>query len=368
MAYSIYNDMDASVCTSTYSSLYSDPRPSDKALTYLTNLLSDHIKKYNWFQKQIMADITKLKEEMSQMHSSITALAGVIQTSTRPSQVTDFDERFDIAIGGLRRLQTKLLDQQNSLDDNLHITQYSVLQHIKEVNSKVNLLAGPWTCGGTPGWRRVGFFNMSNASESCPSGWQAKEYSGKRLCSRTSLSIKTCDSTNFSVGEVLYSKVCGKIVGYQFGGTVAFLSSHEKYARSINDAYVDGVSITYSHPRKHIWTFAAGGTELNRGWVTTCPCDANTTIYVPWFVGTNYFCESGNNNVWEDNYEIYADDPLWDGKKCSPSSKCCSLNSPPYFTKYLPSPTSEDIEVRLCGYTVPTYANVLLELMEIYVQ
>lgn len=315
-----------------------------------------------------MTDIAQMKNEMNQLHSSISALVGIVQASVRPSEVMQFDEKFDTAIGGLTQLHTHLADQQDSLDTNLHNMQYSVLQHIKEVNSKVNLLTGSWMCGGTPGWRRVVFFNMSNASESCPSGWELKEYSRKRVCSRASLSVKTCDSTLFPVGEVLYSKVCGRIVGYQFGGTVAFLSSHEKYARSIDDAYVDGVSITYSHPRKHIWTFAAGGTELDRGWVTTCPCDANTTINVPWFVGSNYFCESGNNNVWEDNYEIYADDPLWDGKKCSPSSKCCSLNSPPYFTKYLPIPTGEDIEVRLCSYTVPTYANVLIELLEIYVQ
>ena len=333
---------------------------------YLTNLLENHIKKFNWFQKKVAGDFLELKKNVKYLNSSINALKrGQVPVHKASSE---YDEKFDIAVGTLTHLSTQLIDKQSSLHTELSGVQDRILLHVKEINSKVNVLAGPWECGGTTGWRRVGFFDMRNLSNSCPSEWQTKEYFGKRMCSRTTLSLKTCDATYFPVGDILYSKICGRIMGYQFGGTVAFLSYHEKYARTIDDSYVDGISVTYSHPRKHIWTFAAGGSERNQEWATTCPCDASIDIDVPPFVSSNYFCESGNNNVWADKYEMYGDDILWDGHHCSFSSRCCSFNNPPYFTKTLPLPTSEHIEVRLCGYTVPTYANVLIELLELYVQ
>ena len=31
-----------------------------------------------------------------------------------------------------------------------------------------------------------------------------------------------------------------------------------------------------------------------------------------------------------------------------PSNSCCSLNTPPWFVKDLPSPTTDDIEMRVC--------------------
>ena len=49
---------------------------------------------------------------------------------------------------------------------------------------------------------------------------------------------------------------------------------------------------------------------------------------------------------------LYPDDPLWDGKGCSSKSSYCSFNNPPYFTKQLPSPTSDPIEARLCQMDV----------------
>ena len=62
---------------------------------------------------------------------------------------------------------------------------------------------------------------------------------------------------------------------------------------------------------------------------------------------------------------FYPDDPLWDGSGCTTSSTCCSFNNPPYFTKQLPNPTSDDIEARLCRYESDEDSPV--ELMELYV-
>jgi hypothetical protein len=91
----------------------------------------------------------------------------------------------------------------------------------------------------------------------------------------------------------------------------------------IDEPYVDGVSVTYGVPRRHIWTFAGGISETivntQRHIHNSCPCALNGTgirlQQPPIFVGNNYFCESGNpQNTFETTNDFqYTDDPLWDG-------------------------------------------------------
>ncbi|MCG8623891.1 MAG: hypothetical protein MJE68_18100 [Proteobacteria bacterium] len=60
-----------------------------------------------------------------------------------------------------------------------------------------------------------------------------------------------------------YSKICGRVIGYQFGSPSAFEQVFIK-DRTIDEAYVEGVSITHGcNPRKHIWSYAAGASEIN---------------------------------------------------------------------------------------------------------
>ena len=135
---------------------------------------------------------------------------------------------------------------------------------------------------------------------------------------------------------------------------------------TIERAYVAGVSLTHGSPRQHIWTFAAGATEDVPDRNNVCPCDANMNIIIPPFVGEDYFCESGVNSGLA-NQRLYSDDPLWDGEGCSNTSSCCSFNNPPYFTKQLPSPTSDPIEARLCRWD-NIRDDSPVEFMELYVK
>jgi hypothetical protein len=65
---------------------------------------------------------------------------------------------------------------------------------------------------------------------------------------------------------------------------------------------------------------------------------------------------------------FYADDPLWDGQGCGPTSTCCTFNNPPWFCKQLPQSTNADLEVRLCAGFPANVANTPIELVEIYVK
>jgi hypothetical protein len=143
-------------------------------------------------------------------------------------------------------------------------------------------------------------------------------------------------------------------------------------SQDIDGYYVDGISLSHrgrAGGRQHIWTFAAGLTEVSSSFPNDeCPCDTLHYDHVPTFVGNDYFCESGVQSEWNDGFRFYPDDVLWDGQGCTAHSTCCQLNKPPWFTKYLPNATTNDIELRLCTSSGTLTDDVPVELIELYVQ
>ena len=150
---------------------------------------------------------------------------------------------------------------------------------------------------------------------------------------------------------------------------------------SIDEPYVDGISVTYGEPRRHIWTFAGGISEtiVDAHPTLSCPCALNGTgIQLqepPTFVGdvNHYFCESANPLNTHENTNVfkYTDDPLWDGERCE--GKCCTSTSSnssraPWFSVMLPAVTSEKIEVRICANQETANEDVAIGLLEIYMQ
>ena len=220
-------------------------------------------------------------------------------------------------------------------------------------------------CGGTGGWRRVVYLDLTDPNTNCPSGWQLTSHS-KRTCGKISTSDLSCDSVFFPISGGDYTSVCGSIRAYQFGGIDAFEAYHKGRVTTIEGAYVAGVSLTHGSPRQYIWTFAAGNSEDTPTRDDVCPCDTSISITIPPFVGGDYFCESGVNSG-SSTGGFHPDDPLWDGEGCSNSSSCCSFNNPPYFTKQLPSPTSDPIEARLCRWE-GDQDDSPVEFMELYVK
>ena len=227
----------------------------------------------------------------------------------------------------------------------------------------------PMFCGGSFGWRRVAFLNTSDPTEQCPAPWrEINATSTLRLCGQQASSGPSCSSVIYSTSGARYNWVCGRIIGYSFDSPDAFAGAS---SRTIDDPYVDGVSVTYGQPRMHIWSFAGGLDEDNAANAgSNCPC-VNPDVTVPSYVGNNYFCETGNPGVWSGRTLTYhVDDPLWDGEGCGPNSECCSFNSPPWFTVQLPSSTTEDIEVRICGNDGggTAHEDTPIQVMELYIK
>jgi hypothetical protein len=225
-------------------------------------------------------------------------------------------------------------------------------------------------CGG-PGWRRAAYLNMSDPTQTCPPAWELIT-TPRRSCARhPNAGSETCYSAIFPTQGIQYSQVCGRIIGYQFGQPQAFFSEYIYLSRTVDDLYVDGVSLTYGNPRQHIWTFANALQEAQGFPHSKCPCtnsNEQETINIPSFIGNDYFCETGVPSGQTYDYIFYPDDPLWDGQGCGPNSTCCTFNNPPWFCKQLLQSTNADLEVRLCSFDCTISENTPIELVDIYVK
>ena len=243
---------------------------------------------------------------------------------------------------------------------------------IGEIGSAVRVYCNmSLTCGNlTGGWMRVANVDMTNTSQSCPNGLNLTS-SPKRVCDITSYG---CASSKFDVYGAQYSHICGRVIGYQKNSLAAFYW----HSRGINRDYVFGVSLTHGQsPRQHIWTFAGALDETASSYRHKCPCvnpNLDPTPTLPDFIGNDYFCDTAFETRWitvPNYWSIQVSDPLWDGEGCGPTSTCCHDQqrnvNPPWFVKTLSSPTSDDIEMRLCSPDGSSYTSPI-EIVELYVQ
>ena len=139
--------------------------------------------------------------------------------------------------------------------------------------------------------------------------------------------------------------------------------------QNVEAYYVDGVTVTYGllGNRHHVYTYAAGGYELNTS-SSSCPCTGAGAPPHP-FVGIDYYCESGTLRRHKDVTQLYYSDVLWDGQQCGRNeSTCCNPPDLPWFCKTFPNTISEDLEVRICTDEGLDNENVAIESFELYIQ
>ena len=210
-------------------------------------------------------------------------------------------------------------------------------------------------CDGKGGWTRVGYLNMSESGATCPTGLTQQQYNNidHGVCGRPTTYGAGCVSTTFSLLGMTYHKICGQVRGYQYNSPDAFGYDHIGKNEGIDTHYVDGISITHGqNSRQHIWTYVAGQPS-------TCPCETPSTSAnppPPFFVGNHYYCEGGNNI-------------LWDGNNC-PSSQapCCTNSKMPWFYRELNEMTQDGIELRVCADQPYFDEDIPIDFIEVYVQ
>ena len=219
-------------------------------------------------------------------------------------------------------------------------------------------------CGG-PGWRQVAFLNMTDTNQTCPDSWREYSQNSVRACRRQESGIASCNSVRYSVDGLEYMHVCGRIIGYQLqspDGYVGQRFTPLTPGNEINEPYVDGVSVTYSNPRQHVWSL------FGALYFGECCGTPSSNAQPPSFIGQNYFCDTGNvlSENWVDMF--FTSYPLWDNEaNCPSDANCCAPQTGPWFNTTLTAPTTGDIEIRICGDQGTSDEDTPLELIEIYV-
>ena len=240
---------------------------------------------------------------------------------------------------------------------------------ISECTSNTTLnppISGRTLCGITStNWRRIAYFDTTRG-DACPKGLHTSTNttSGQTACGTTN-GLRSLLSLKFPTGGS-YTNVCGRVRGYSGWNVLAFNPYINYGRRTIDSNYADRVLITRGSPRQHLWTYAAGLSEEYSIIKYVCPCARSgySPSWIPSFVGSNYYCESGlvtSRNV-NTIGNIWWNDPLWDGKGCFTSGNtCCDRYG--WFHRQVP-PTTDDIEVRWCQ----EFTSILLtDQLEIWV-
>ena len=214
-------------------------------------------------------------------------------------------------------------------------------------------------CGSSEGWTRIAYLNTSDTNHDCEQelGQQFGEYNAnnRMACGKKNRG-SGCISKTYNNFNIPYSKVCGKVLAYQYWSPDGIDCS----ATSIDAYYIDGVSLTYGSPRQHIWSFAGGFNEND----PKCPCSSNSgSCAISSIIGNDYFCESGTSQY---GRRLFTGDLLWDGQDCNGAESACCGSTEPWFCKTLAGEVNEDVELRLCSNS--SDEDTPITYYEVYVQ
>ena len=235
---------------------------------------------------------------------------------------------------------------------------------------------------------RIADVDMTESNQKCPYPLQRVTHNKENYCAPKRIREGGCSTPDiqFRTHGIHYTRICGRIRGYQEGSTDAFgtpiVANKGKRGVTINEAYVDGISLTYGSPsRTHIWTFASGLTDEHTGFKRAqCPCsqkfsqrDGTYRPRVPDFVGKNLFCDTGNQGLERTKIpkisKSFMGHALWDGKGCSTLNGCCDKRlGLPWFSRSFEPLFCEDIQLRVCNDEGTDNERTLIDQIELYVQ
>ena len=134
--------------------------------------------------------------------------------------------------------------------------------------------------------------------------------------------------------------------------------------------YLDGISITYGSPRKHIWSYGVGFSEdvvHDHHKIISCPCSKHRWSLPLPFVYDHYYCELGTTSGGTTG-TYFTGYPLWNGKGCGSQNTCCTQPNLPWFFRQFPLTNNDDIEARICYDQLFADESVLVTEARLYVQ
>ena len=96
-----------------------------------------------------------------------------------------------------------------------------ITAELKEMSNYI-IPQSRYKCGGTGGWRRAIYLDMTDPNTECPSGWSIITSDSKRTCGMVG---SGSTSVFFPVSGGPYCQVCGRIRAYQSGISMLFMAT-----------------------------------------------------------------------------------------------------------------------------------------------
>ena len=193
------------------------------------------------------------------------------------------------------------------------------------------------------GWRRIAYLDINSShASSCPEGFVSRN--NPSACIRKNSSPGCSSVIYHNHNLTTYSKIIGRVHANPYctlGGFFKF-GNDRPQSPTLDQNYVDGVSITLGTPRQHIWTltFSVNSTQKCR----RCFSDK------PSFVSNHYSC-----------VEVL-------GVGCTLLGQRQCVGSGEFFFRDLPHAIKDDFEVRVCRDENRENEDISISLLEIYVQ
>ena len=123
------------------------------------------VKKIKDILVEMIPFMKDIKSALNYQEANLTSFNETIRQLT-----ANLDEHKNQTAAELAQLQTSLTNITHQLND---------------IHEDVAYILGPYTCGGTGGWRCVVYLNTTDPTSTCPSGWNITGYS-TRTCGRVS--------------------------------------------------------------------------------------------------------------------------------------------------------------------------------------
>ena len=292
-------------------------------------------------------------------------------TSFLTESITAANNYFQTSINTLTDVLAKGIQAIHTFDSCADVFNFSIqlpsgMYSIRSGNSSINKYCFATTnttiansCNGIPGsWKRIAYLNTDKNPVTCPDGFEVRnDTTSSPLCRRNNTSAG-CSSVIYPSYGTSYSQVCGTVRVHPEGTPDGF-SSHNSNQRqingqSVNQNYVDGVSLTYgdSSNRNHIWTYTAVTTirSSTRG---CAQCYYMMPSDIP---GTNFTCTSANCNYGNNCYP----ETLWGNE----AQQCIGNET---FYRQLSESTTDDIEMRVCRDQDRDDEDILISFVELFV-
>ena len=156
-------------------------------------------------QQQTTAKLAHLQTSLNSLNSKLDSL------TTTAAQLSSDHQEIQSNISDVQ-----CMDTQPSLQ--LHQNLHNNLTHqLKKIQDDVTFIRGPYTCGGTGGWRRVVYLDMTDPHYHLPLWLEYDWILQKDLWEEQYWISHTCSSATFPVSGGEYDSVCGRIKAYQWG-------------------------------------------------------------------------------------------------------------------------------------------------------